>query len=339
MHAPNAIASILDAPGPDRLAAFEPGFGTRFLVTIDTEEEFNWDAPVSREAVGVTAVPQIAEFQAFCEARGVVPLWLIDYPVATSPEAAAILKPAAAQSKAEIGVHLHPWVNPPFEETINQFNSFAGNLPAALEREKFIRLSAAIEANLGVPPVIYRAGRYGAGPATAALLHDQGFAIDSSVRAHFDYSGEDGGPDYHAHPLSPYWLDTAQSLLELPVTTVFAGALRRLGPHLYPLTQRVPHLPGVLARMRLLERIALTPEGIPVRDALRAIGVAIADRLPVLVFSFHSPSLAPGNTPYVRSKDDLARFYDWWESVLAHLAKRDIAPTTVAEIRNAVRLA
>jgi hypothetical protein len=35
-------------------------------------------------------------------------------------------------------------------------------------------------------------------------------------------------------------------------------------------------------------------------------------QLPVLVFSFHSPSLAPGFTPYVRNEDDLLRFYDWW---------------------------
>lgn len=339
MLAQPALANILEPPGPGRTVAFDPDFGTRFLVTVDTEEEFDWNVPVSRDARAVTSVARIADFQQFCERRGVVPLWLVDHPVAASDEAVAILKPAVAAGRAEIGLHLHPWVSPPFEEEISQFNSFAGNLPPGLEREKFVRLRELIEYRFGARPAIYRAGRYGAGPATAALLREQGFAIDTSVRSHFDYSGEDGGPDYRAHPLAPYWLDGSHGLLELPVTTVFTGALRGFGPAIFALARRVPRLAGVLARARLLERIPLTPEGIPVADALRAIDVAVTERLPVLVFSFHSPSLSPGHTPYVRSASDLARFHAWWDTVFAHLARHGVAPATVAQICRAARVA
>lgn len=339
MHGQTAPAHILEPPGPGRAVALDPAFGQRFLVTVDTEEEFDWGAPVSSDSNGTTAAPRIAEFQHFCEARGVVPLWLVDWPIANSAQAATILRPAAAAGKAEIGLHLHPWVNPPFDEAVSQFNSFAGNLPPALEREKFARLHHVIEANLGVRPVIYRAGRYGAGAATAQLLLDMGYAIDTSVRAAFDYSGEDGGPDYQAHPLAPYWLDQQGKLLELPVTTMFTGLLHRFGKNLLPRAARVPRLPGVLARTRLLERIPLTPEGVPVRDALRAIDAAVARQVPVLVFSFHSPSLGVGHTPYVRSDAHLARFYQWWERVLAHLAARGIGPTTIAGVLDAAHLA
>lgn len=339
MHAMIDTANILERPAPGRTAAFAPDFGQRFLVTIDTEEEFDWSAPISRDNHDVTAAEHMAEFQHFCEARGVVPLWLVDWPIANSPAAAQILRPAAAAGKAQIGLHLHPWVNPPFDEEVSEFNSYAGNLPASLEREKFVRLHRAIEDNLGVSPVVYRAGRYGAGPATARLLKDLGYAIDTSVRSRFDYSGQNGGPDFHAHPLTPYWLDSHHSLLELPVTTVFTGLLHRLGPKLLPLAARVPKLPGALARLGLLERIPLTPEGIPVGEALRAIDAAAAQRLPVLVFSFHSPSLGIGHTPYVRSQDQLSRFYGWWEQVLDRLAARGVAPATVVEIIDAAHLA
>jgi hypothetical protein len=339
MPGPLDPANILERPAPDRTVALDPAFGQRFLVTIDTEEEFDWSAPVAHENTGTSAAGRIAEFQHFCEVRSVVPVWLVDWPIATSPAAASILRPAAHAGKAEIGLHLHPWVNPPFDEEVSQFNSFAGNLPAALEREKFIRLHRAIEDHLGVSPVIYRAGRYGAGPATAQLLLEMGYAIDSSVRAHFDYSDGDGGPDYHAHPVMPYWLDAGRRLIELPVTTVFTGLLHRLGPGLMPRAARVPRLPGVLARARLLERVPLTPESVPVRDALRAIDAAVAQQVPVLVFSFHSPSLGVGHTPYVKSDADLLRFYQWWERVLGHLARRGVAPATVAEVTSAVRLA
>ena len=52
----------------------------------------------------------------------------------------------------------------------------------------------------------------------------------------------------------------------------------------------------------------------------------------MLNFSFHSPSLQPGNTPYVRSQADLDLFYRWWDVVLGHLARRGVEATTAAEI-------
>ena len=58
--------------------------------------------------------------------------------------------------------------------------------------------------------------------------------------------------------------------------------------------------------------------------------------LPLLVLSFHSPSLQAGHTPYVRNEDDLAALYDWWRRVFAYLELRQTRPTTVAEITRAV---
>src|SRR5690606_18415052 len=144
--------------------------------------------------------------------------------------------------------------------------------------------------------------------------------------------------DYRRHPLAPYWLDDHKRLLELPLTTVFWGMLRRQGDWLYPALWRVPQLRGLLARAGLLERIPLTPEGVSVDEAIRAIDMALDDGLPLLVFSFHSPSLGPGHTPYVRSEADLADLYDWWRRVFAYLEMRKVAPTTVSGIMNALDL-
>lgn len=323
--------NIADWPAAPDFVRFPPGAAPRFLVTIDTEEEFDWSAPLRREGHGVETISAFAGFVSFCEPFGVVPLFLIDYPVATAPETAAALGPALVAGRAEVGVHLHPWVNPPFDEEVGEFNSFAGNLPTGLECEKFRRLHDAIVANLGVRPRIYRAGRYGVGPGSAAMLRDMGVAIDTSVRPLFDYSAT-GGPDFHCHPRRPYWLDRAAGLVELPVTSVFAGQLRRWGERLFPRLARAPWLRGLLARARLLERIPLSPEGTTPAEAIRAIDAALAEGLPLLVFSFHSPSLAPGHTAYVRDEADLAAFHDWWRQVFAHLARRGVAPTHVAAL-------
>jgi hypothetical protein len=316
-------------------ARFDRGFGQRFLVTVDTEGEFDWSRRARCEGHELDHIPRLAKFQSFCEALDVVPLYLVDWPVATSSLAADILRPALAAGRAEIGLRLNPGVNPPHDEEVTPANSFAGNLPRALEAAKIRNLRDMVEETFGVAPLSYRAGCYGAGPHTSEILRDEGFAIDSSVHAGFDYSAE-GGPDYRRHPVEPYWLDAERSLLELPLTTVFWGILRRQGRALFPAAQRAPRLARALARLGMLERIALTPEGVGAEQAVRGIDIALDDGLPLLVFSFHSPSLRPGHTPFVRSEGDLDTLYEWWRQVFDYCAARGVEPTTIGAIMAAV---
>ncbi|MBB4856930.1 hypothetical protein HNO88_000227 [Novosphingobium chloroacetimidivorans] len=330
--------NILDRPVHPDFVRFGDDFGQRFLVTVDTEEEFDWDQPIQRERHTLDTIPALRTFQDFCESHGVVPVYLIDYPIANSPLAVEAIGEAVAAGRAEVGVQLHPWVSPPLDEDVTEFNSYAGNLPFELEREKFRILRDTIESNFGKAPLIYRAGRYGLGPRSAEILAENGLTIDTSVRARFDYSGT-GGPNYRDHPLRPYWIDRSARLMELPLTTVFWGPLRQLGGTIYPQMWRAPSARGMLSKAGLLERIPLTPEGVTSEEAIRGIDVAVDDGLPVLVLSFHSPSLAPGYTPYVRNAADLESLYAWWRDVFAHLAKRAIKPTSVADIMSRVELA
>lgn len=333
-----AVTRITQLPDRADLVRFEPGQGQRFIITVDTEEEFDWGKPIARAGHTVQTVVRLARFQEFCEGMGICPIYLVDYPIVSSDPAVEILRGAVAAGRAEVGVQLHPWVNPPFEEDVSEFNSFVGNLPAELEQRKFRELRVAIEQRIGTAPLIYRAGRYGVGPNTLPILREGGIRIDTSVRSRFDYSSS-GGPNFRNFPLSPWWLDREAGLIELPLTTVYWGPLRQLGPWLYPKMWRAPRLRGALARIGMLERIPLTPEGVTLEEAQRGIDIAIDDGLPVLVFSFHSPSLAPGFTPYVRSEEDLDHFYDWWRAVFAHLARRAVKPSRVSELIASLTLA
>jgi len=323
--------SMLDIPPAGRRAGFAPGFGQRVLLTVDTEEEFNWRGPFAREGHGLSHVAAIPRFQAFCESIGVAPVYLVDWPIVSDARAVEIIGDAVRRGTAEVGVQLHPWVNPPFAEEVTMFNSFAGNLPPELEEAKFAVLRDAIETAFGTAPLVYRAGRYGLGPHTADVLIRHGMKVDTSVRPLFDYSPE-GGPDYTRHPLAPYWVDAASRLLELPVTSVHAGALRVFGRGLRRPAAQIPRGLGALTRLGLLERIALTPEGVSIEEALRGIELALASHLPVLVLSFHSPSLAPGHTPYAATEGAVDRLYAWLEAVYARLAERGVRPCTIADI-------
>lgn len=325
------IGSMLAVPAPGRAAVFAPGFGQRVLLTVDTEEEFDWTKPFRRDGYGLRHVAAIPRFQAFCETIGAHPVYLVDWPIVQDARAVEIIGDAVQHGRAEVGIQLHPWVNPPFAEDVTERNSFAGNLPQRLEADKFLKLRDAIEGEFGTAPLIYRAGRYGLGPSTGELLMRAGIRVDTSVRSLFDYSTK-GGPDYSRHPLAPYWHDDAMRLLELPVTTVHAGLLSRLGVPLQRRAQRTPQVMGGLARTGLLERIALTPEGVSADEALRGVDIAIALGLPVLVLSFHSPSLAAGHTPYVGSERAVDELYHWFERIYARLAARGVRSCTVADV-------
>lgn len=326
-------ADRLPPPGPR--ARFAPEFGRRVLLTVDTEEEFDWSGPFTRDRHGLHHLPRLRNFQDFCESHRIVPSYLVDWPVATSVLARDILAGPVARGTAEVGIQLHPWVNPPFEEEVNPRNSYAGNLPPDLERAKFLQLRDAIAENFGSDPMLYRAGRYGFGPETTDLLRDAGVAIDTSFRSLFDYRAGHG-PDYSGYPLEPFWLDGAMSVLELPLTTVYWGMLRRQGRVLHPLLSRMPRMSGIAARLGLLERIPLTPEGTTIDEAIRALDMALDDGLPLIVLSFHSPSLALGHTPYVENDADLDALYDWFRAVYAYLRQHGVRPTSVAEIMGSV---
>ncbi|NVD27619.1 WalW protein [Parasphingorhabdus flavimaris] len=316
---------------PDRHVKWPSEFGRRFLITIDTEEEFDWDGPFERRGHTTITVPMLEKYQEFVEKYGVKPVYFVDYAIVQDDTAAAFLKTVTGRQGATVGVHLHPWINPPFEEEINQHNSFAGNLPKELEEQKLVTLRDAIREKIGVTPTIYRAGRYGIGPNTTEILLKHGFVIDSSIRPRFDYSGE-GGPDFLSVGSEPYWWGEGEQLLEVPLTTVYSGILRRQYGLAATVMEKSPLANALLSRSKMLERIPLTPEGISARETKEAIDVALDDDLRLLVFSFHSPSLSPGHTPYVRNESDLHGFYDWWREILEHLDSRNVKPVGIDDL-------
>ncbi|MFB0875148.1 MULTISPECIES: polysaccharide deacetylase family protein [unclassified Sphingobium] len=335
MTLPYHDGNLLRAPLPQDRIVLDPGFGTRFMLFVDTEEEFDWDAPFSRTGHGVTAIEGMARGQAYFAAAGVKPVYVTDYPVVDDDRAADMMGQWLSDGAADIGAHLHPWVNPPHVEAVNAANSYVGFLPEAVERAKLEALCQRIETRFGRRPIAYRAGRYGVGPNSAGLLEAAGFRLDTSVRSRFDYSHQHG-PDFHGLPQNPYWAGPTRSLVELPLSTAFVGLLRGGGERLYRRAQTMGPLAGALARARMLSRVPLTPEGVPVQEAIAAIDALIEEGVRVLNFSFHSPTLAPGHTPYVRDERDLTSFYDWWDRVLNHLARRGVEPAGLDQLLAAV---
>jgi hypothetical protein len=282
----------------------------QLAVVVDTEEEFDWTRPFSRDATATRSIPAQALAHEIYDPLGVVPTYVVDYPVATDPAAAEFLGGLRREGRAEIGAHLHPWVTPPHEEAVTTFNSYHCNLPAPLERAKIERLTAAIEAGFNHRPKVFKAGRYGFGPNTRQVLTGLGYEVDCSYVPHVSFAG-DGGPSFLGTPDQPFWLDRESALLEVPLTSGFCGPLASAGPaaaRLFDsaLAERL-RLPGILARLGL-ERSRLTPEGVGAAEQCRLLQAMARSGRRFFTLTYHSPSLEPGHTPYVRDPADLGRF-------------------------------
>lgn len=318
-------------PQPTAPFAWPADFGTRFTIFVDAEEEFDWSAPLRRDATAVASIRAVpAGHRHFADA-GVGLTWLIDHPIARDPRAVAVLGETLSDGRSAIGTQLHPWVNPPYEEEITAANSFVGNLPRALEAAKLRLLTDLIEQSFGQRPLAYRAGRYGAGPNTFALLAECGYRIDTSIRARYDF-GAKSGPDY-SRAGNHAWR-TAAGPVELPLTTIFTGRVR--SATLYRAFERLPHGPGIAARTGLVQRVALTPEEMPLAEVKEAIRVAHGDGLRLFNLAFHSPSLEPGHTPYVRDAADLAKFWAWWDGVFDLFALLGVKNASLDELLAAI---
>ena len=238
-----------------------PGNRPALLVIIDTEMETDCTAlpPPTR---GVTAMRHLEGLQRILRRHGIVPTYAVNYAVACNPDAGAPLRDLLADGRCDIGSQLHTWINPPFGDSTDEATSRTGGLPAYLEYDKIAVLTRRIEDSVGIRPILFRGGRYGAGAYTARILKHFGYRIDCTVLPWFDLR-QYSGPDDCWMPGQPTWCDPERELLEIPATVGMTGALRRWGGQLYPLINRSLArrlgAPAFFRRLRLLDRCRLSP--------------------------------------------------------------------------------
>jgi hypothetical protein len=284
------------------------GAPPNLFVVIDTEEEFDWGAPLSRANQGVTAIRHLHRALRILEHHGITPTCVIDYPVAAHRDGFEPIKELSDSGAVRIGAHLHPWVNPPFDEPVNRHTSYACNLAPDLEAAKLSALKSEIAEHLGVIPRIYKAGRYGFGHSTVDALERLEFDIDTSINPSMDYSA-DGGPCFGDFDAMPFFFGARRRLMEIPCTTAYVGAWPAVGPAIEQIASTRAgsrtHVGGICSRLRIAEKLHLSPEHSSLEDMKRLTRTLLARGVRTFALTFHSPSVVPGHTPYVRTQRDL----------------------------------
>jgi hypothetical protein len=294
-------------------------------LAIDLEEDFDWLHPVQGTSYSTVNLRNTNQLHGILGAWGIVPAYLVTYPVLEDAEAVRHLRRRAERGECVLGLQLHPWVTPPLEGAARIENSFSGNLPPALEEAKLLTLKRRFIERFGIAPRIFRAGRYGLGGQTARLLEQHGIEIDLSLAPRTEFTAE-GGPDFTGWDCTPFWFGERRTLLELPLCRSIigwgGGLARRAYQHLSAPALARLRLSSVLSRLRCAERVTLSPEGNDVRAMRRLLRHLRRRGQSVFALSFHSSSLGIGLNPYVQSQADLHLFYDRLSATLDDMAGR-----------------
>jgi len=311
-----------------------------FLLSVDTEEEFDWNGDFPQADCAVENIKCLPSLHSLCVETGIRPTYLVDYPVAATPETAAILRELAANDQAEIGAHLHPWCTPPFVGNNTERESHVVNLSIDLVRQKLAALVRAIRENLGVNPTVFRTGRWGINGDVLRAIVDAGFEVDSSV---YPYYENEFFSCMDAHS-RPYWPDSdnpnhagaQREIFEIPVTAGFNrpdfefwGAVHRWLSH--PWIQPL-HPVGVAWRTGMLRKIYLSPELATADDMIDLVDAAIRNDLPVLHMFLHSSTLLPGHNEYTSDHSDRDDLLGSIRRVVAHVQEStDVDFCTLSE--------
>jgi hypothetical protein len=287
-----------------------------FVLSVDTEEEWDWKTEFPQYNVQVENIQAIEKFQQECNSIGIRPTYFVDYPVVNSPQSVQVLKSIDKAGQCEIGAHLHPWCNPPMTAENDEFSSHVVNLPVDLVEKKLVNLLNKLSTSFGKNIQSFRTGRWGINSAVMGLLIKNGITVDSSVYPFYsnNYFNCDGAP------VEPYWPDLSNplkakspeqqsSIFEVPISVGFNHPQFTLCEKIHKLSNtRVLsffRIPGIMWQLKLLRKIYLSPELASANDMQTLIKVLLKRKSPIIHMSLHSSSLINlnySNHPFTREQ-------------------------------------
>ena len=317
----------------------------RFIITIDTEGDNQWDHGRKLTVENIRFVPR---FQELCEKYLIKPTYLVTSEVCEDKYARKIFTEYVSGEKAEIGAHLHTWTTAPFLDSDgyrenDPNHAFATELPRNLLAEKIKNLTIQIEKSFGKRPLSFRSGRYGFDRNLAEVLTENSYLVDSSVtpfvswEEHAGIPGGKGGPDFMDNLPFPtiYNFDT-RPLIEIPITIL---------PTRFPLNKS-----AFLARkyfrnvnnslvLRGFRKLVFknqpywlrpTPD-MDIRMFNALLHEATIKRLPFIVMMFHSSELMPGCSSYRPDGESIEKLYELLDAFFIKLRDKEIGSLTLTE--------
>lgn len=318
----------------------------KLIITVDTEADNQWRTDAGLNLHNLDFIPR---FHTLCTRYGFKVTYLCTYEVVQSRKFEHTLRPYEDDGSAEIGAHLHPWSNPPFDRDPSveaMSRPYPSDLAPSVYRQKMEVLTESIVKRGGRSPASYRAGRYGLAGEHVPVLLSLGYKADCSVTPLVSWrhagDGAAEAPDFSRAPSDPYFLDPrdvcrpgASLLLEVPITILYLNRLMK--------NRTLRKQTTKLRRRRLLygvtERLSLDPtprwfRPLPEMSAKRLLHVyrtAIRRGLPVVELMLHSSELMPGGSPYNPTPASIENLYQRLETVFQVLSRDGCETVTLSE--------
>ncbi len=290
---------------------------TPITVIIHTEEEFDWNNGFFRLNNHVTHGAELISFAEQIIETGVELVLAMDYAFVTSKQGCQVIDyfKEKKYQNFNFASHLHPWINPPFNEPtidgnkIEEFYSYPGNLPEALEEAKLTALTEIIEEKTGVRPTTYLAGRYGTGVNTYKILKKLGYTLDVSISAFANFTAQNG-PDFSKYNNSELVIE---GMACVPHTTGYISVLGGFTNYLNRDSDNLKKfndsfIGKVVLKLLGVKRVRLSPEGFSYKEMKKLVNSLSEIGVEKQILSFHSPSVKEGLTPYVQNSIQLEKF-------------------------------
>lgn len=313
-----------------------------FLLSVDTEEEWDWEGPFPEGEFSVENLHMLPQFQAFCTNKGIRPCYFVDYAAAKGINKSSQFLEQVQANECELGAHLHPWANPPYFDKPTESNSHVVNLPIEQVSEKLDALMRLFAERFAYQPKAFRTGRWGISPEIMRLLWSRGFEVDSSVYPFYqnEFFSCQGSPTL------PYWPSEEDvlvpggqhNILELPVTVGFNrrpfDKANRVHQRLdSPRMQRVK-ANALLWHSNLLRKIYMSPEVSKASDMITLARAAIAENAPIVHMYFHSSNLISNGTGFFKAKDPFDKICKRISAVIDDLSEdHNISFMTLSEAK------
>jgi hypothetical protein len=311
----------------------------KVIVTIDTEEEWDWAAGFPIHSWSVRNIGELERFHVLCMQHSIRPTYFTNYAVLENDTSAMVMKKLADGGECEIGMHCHPWSTPPHcREDNTGPTSFLENLPPRIASEK---LKAVYESHLerGFKPRSFRGGRYSSGTVTQQFLTEHHFLVDASICPYTCWS-ELGAPDYRTKNEQPKKHCCARGeggLWQIPLTRVMSRQPFHWWNRLLTTIETTPlsrlRLIGILQSTGIIRRIWLNFETETPANMLWLLRNAARLRLPYLCFTVHSSSLSVGPSPYARNQAQVNAIYAGIEQIFQFVQSNSaFQPVTISQL-------
>ena len=234
----------------------------------------------------------------------------------------------ASLDGCELGTHLHGEMAEPGAYEPDVTNAVQRDYPREVEGAKLAWLTQAFRDAFGRAPRSFRAGRFGIGGNTVSLLEELGYAVESSVTPHVDWSDVSPGLSFVDAPTQPYHPDAREpsrpgdsAILEVPVT------IRR------SLLARVPIL-GKHVEHRWLRPTRSSGDALVelARETIEAEAREHPGRPVVLNAMFHNVEVVAGTSPYASTEEEARGIVDRVGALLEYCREEGIACVGLGDV-------